>query len=85
MAIKPVGGKYKGVWINTLKNGENKIFVMVDSTERNDFPPHGHVVDYLTYGGIYREVSIEEHEQNYVENAFVEATPFSIPARVKIV
>jgi beta-galactosidase len=50
-----------------LKNGENKLFVMVDSTERKDIPPHGFVVDYLTYGGIYREVYIEEHDQKYID------------------
>ena len=54
-----------------LKNGLNTLFVMVDSTERKDIPPHGFVVDYLTYGGIYREVYIEEKEMNYIDNAFV--------------
>jgi beta-galactosidase len=54
-----------------LKNGENRIFVMVDSTERPDIPPHGFVVDYLTYGGIYREVYIEEQPQNYIEHALI--------------
>ena len=54
-----------------LNNGENTLFVMVDSTERKDIPPHGFVVDYLTYGGIYREVYIEEKEMNYIDNAFI--------------
>ncbi len=54
-----------------IKNGENKLFVMVDSTERKDIPPHGFVVDYLTYGGIYREVYIEEKEENFCDNAFI--------------
>lgn len=54
-----------------LNNGENKIFVKVDSTERKDIPPHGNVVDYLTYGGIYREVYIEEKDMNFVDNAFI--------------
>ena len=27
MAIKPVGGKYKGVWINTLKNGDISYYI----------------------------------------------------------
>lgn len=40
--------------------GENNLLtVYVDSSERNDIPPFGFVVDYLTYGGIYREVSLE--------------------------
>jgi beta-galactosidase len=54
-----------------LKNGENTLFVMVDSTERKDIPPHGFVVDYLTYGGIYREVYIEEKENNFIDQAFI--------------
>lgn len=32
------------------------IAVRVDSTERPDIPPFGFVVDYLTFGGIYRDV-----------------------------
>jgi len=55
----------------TLKTGENTLFVMVDSTERNDIPPFGFVVDYLTYGGIYREVYIEEQPLNYIEHALI--------------
>ncbi|KFZ27493.1 MAG: Beta-galactosidase [Candidatus Izimaplasma bacterium HR2] len=56
---------------DNLINGSNKIFVMVDSTERIDIPPHGFVVDYLTYGGIYREVYIEEQIQSYINHAFI--------------
>lgn len=37
-------------------DAENVVVVKVDSTERKDIPPFGNVVDYLTYGGIYREV-----------------------------
>lgn len=37
----------------------NLLAVYVDSRERADIPPFGNVVDYLTYGGIYREVSLE--------------------------
>lgn len=44
----------------TANVGEyNMLTVYVDSSERNDVPPFGFVVDYLTYGGIYREVSLE--------------------------
>ena len=41
-----------------LVPGENRLVVQVDSTERADFPPCGNVVDYLTYGGIYREATL---------------------------
>lgn len=35
---------------------ENVIVAEVDSRELENIPPFGNVVDYLTYGGIYREV-----------------------------
>lgn len=42
-----------------LKLGEENVLVVeVDSTERSDIPPFGNVVDYITYGGIYREVEL---------------------------
>ncbi|MGL5346451.1 MAG: glycoside hydrolase family 2 TIM barrel-domain containing protein [Peptostreptococcaceae bacterium] len=50
---------------------ENTIVVMVDSTERSDVPPYGKVVDYLTYGGIYREVSLRIVENTYVKNMYL--------------
>lgn len=34
----------------------NVLVVKVDSSEQSGVPPFGNVVDYLTYGGIYREV-----------------------------
>ncbi|WGK69774.1 glycoside hydrolase family 2 TIM barrel-domain containing protein [Candidatus Haliotispira prima] len=37
---------------------DNRLLVRVDSGERSDTPPFGFVIDYLTYGGIYREVSL---------------------------
>lgn len=46
---------------------DNVIAVKVGSTERSDIPPFGRVVDYLVYGGIYREVYIYVHESVYVE------------------
>lgn len=36
----------------------NMLSVYVDSRERDDIPPFGHVMDFLTYGGIYREVAL---------------------------
>jgi len=55
-----------------LLNGMNKIFVKVDSTERKDTPPYGFVIDYLTYGGIYREVYLVEYEREYIDQVFVD-------------
>lgn len=48
----------------------HRLVVRVDSTERRDFPPHGHVVDYLTYGGIYREVNLRLQDFDYISDAF---------------
>lgn len=50
-----------------LKFGEtNLLVVKVDSTERNDIPPFGGVVDYLCYGGIYREVYLNILDKEYI-------------------
>ena len=54
-----------------LQADEHVLAVVVDSTERSDIPPFGYVVDYLTYGGIYREVWLEETEDVFVSNAQV--------------
>ncbi len=50
---------------------DNVIAVMVDSRECNNLPPFGNVIDYMTYGGIYREVSLEIKEQYYLEDVYV--------------
>ncbi|MDA3810421.1 MAG: glycoside hydrolase family 2 protein [Spirochaetaceae bacterium] len=47
------------------------IAVMVDSTERSDIPPHGNVVDYLTFGGIYREAYLSIHKNIIIENIHI--------------
>ena len=51
--------------------GENVLAVDVDSTERPDIPPFGYEIDYLTFGGIYREVSLRIVPDTYIENIFV--------------
>jgi beta-galactosidase len=54
-----------------LKEGENVLQVRLDSTERTDIPPYGNIVDYLTFGGIYREVSLRYEEPCHITNVFV--------------
>src|SRR5207247_2451077 len=39
--------------------------------ERSDVPPNGYVVDYLTFGGIYREVRLRYVEPTYIKDVFV--------------
>jgi beta-galactosidase len=49
---------------------ENVLAVNVDSSERADIPPFGHEIDYLTFGGIYREVSLRIVPGTFIENVF---------------
>ena len=51
-------------------DGDNLLAVDVDSTERADIPPFGYEVDYLTFGGIYREVWLRIVPDTYIENVF---------------
>ncbi len=54
-----------------LKWGEDNVLaVEVDSTERADIPPFGENIDYLTFGGIYREVSMRAVPDVHFENIF---------------
>jgi beta-galactosidase len=50
--------------------GENVLAVDVDSTERPDIPPFGYQIDYLTFGGIYREVSLRVVPGTFIANIF---------------
>lgn len=49
---------------------ENVLAVLVDSTERKDIPPFGGDIDYLTFGGIYRDVQIRVVSNTFIENVF---------------
>lgn len=51
-------------------DGDNVLAVYLDSTERSDIPPFGYQVDYLTFGGIYREVNLRIVPATYIENIF---------------
>lgn len=49
-------------------DGANLLAVAVDSTERADIPPFGGIVDYLAFGGIYREVSLRVVPPAHIAN-----------------
>jgi beta-galactosidase len=51
-------------------DGENVLCVDLDSSERPDIPPFGYEIDYLTFGGIYREVSLRVVPGTFLENIF---------------
>ncbi len=56
------------------ESGDNVLQVRVDSTERPDIPPYGYVVDYLTFGGIYRDVHLRYVEPVHVYQVFAHAS-----------
>ncbi len=66
-------------------DGENVLTVHLDSTERPDIPPFGYVVDYLTFGGIYREVHLRYVAPTHITNARVKvADPLSPVQRISV-
>ena len=71
-------GGYTGFEFDITENirGKEKILlkVEVDSTERNDIPPFGNVIDYLTYGGIYREVYIKRVHKSFIKDLFIKTS-----------
>ena len=82
-------GEYKGAYnrfsfdiTDDIKSKGNVLVVELDSSERNEIPPFGNVVDYLVYGGIYREVWIEEVSEVYIDNAFVRTLNVLQPKKV---
>ena len=51
----------------------NIIAIQLDSRESLNIPPFGHVIDYMTYGGLYREVFLEVLNPLHIEDVFVSA------------
>ena len=49
---------------------DNVLAVQLDSTEREDMPPFGYEIDYMTFGGIYREVSLRVVPETFLDNIF---------------
>lgn len=55
---------------------ENLLCVRLDTTENPAVPPFGFVIDYLTYGGLYREVWYEERGASYIDDIFITTPKF---------
>src|SRR3712207_2519067 len=55
---------------------DNVLAVEVDSREREDIPPFGGNIDYLTFGGIYREVALRLVSDTFIEDVF--AKPMNV-------
>jgi beta-galactosidase len=75
-------GEYKGGFTpfsfelteHLKQDSENVLMVRVDSTERSDIPPFGDEIDYMTFGGIYREVSLRVVPMMYLDNIHAKTT-----------
>lgn len=56
---------------NKLKLGEDNVLtVKLDSRESLNIPPFGNVIDYMTFGGIYRDVYLEIKESCFISDVF---------------
>ena len=84
LSVEHVGG-YSGFdaeLTGLVSAGDNVITVVVDSTERPDIPPFGGVIDYLTFGGIYREVQLELLPDTFIADLRVASSPLPPGRRV---
>lgn len=57
-----------------LREKGNRLLVILDSKEDQNYPPFGFVIDYLTFSGIYREVSLISEPPQYLKNIYVHAS-----------
>ena len=62
--------------------GDNCIAVKLDTTENPQVPPFGFVIDYLTYGGLYREVWLDVRNKSHIEDLYI-TTPDLHTLRIK--
>ena len=56
-----------------LTQEENLLAVRLDSRESLNIPPFGHVIDYMTYGGLYREVYLDIQDPCHIRDVFPKA------------
>ena len=49
---------------------DNLLSVRLDTRESCNQPPFGFVIDYLTYGGLYREACLDVTEREYIADVF---------------
>ena len=60
----------------------NEVTVVVDSRESNNIPPFGNVIDYMTFGGIYREVYLSVGEKTHISDVFVKMLQVCEPSQM---
>ena len=62
----------------------NVLAVKLDSRESLDVPPFGFVIDYMTYGGLYRGVCLEVSNENFISDVFVTTKGKAFSAKVSL-
>lgn len=72
-----IGEHYSGYTAFTIEltdslmlGEDNLLVVKLDSRESLNIPPFGNVIDYMTYGGIYRDVYLDIKEKTYISDVF---------------
>ena len=66
-----------------LAAGVNHLSVTIDGSENPGIPPFGHVIDYLTYAGLYREAWLEIAAAVFISNVKIE-TPDVLDAEKRL-
>jgi len=83
-------GEHKGgytpfsVPINDSGGKEALVAVRVDSRERSDIPPFGYNVDFLTFGGIYRDVHLRVCPHSFIANVFAKGRDVLTAPRLEV-
>lgn len=54
-----------------VPENNNRIAVRLDSTENKSIPPFGFVIDYLTFGGLYRDCWLDIRNKTFLETPYV--------------
>jgi beta-galactosidase len=73
-----------GFEVTDILDETNILTIMVDSREDGDHPPFGGQIDYLTYGGIYREVSLVSTGEDMIASFLVDADEKTLNVRLSI-
>ncbi|MBD5102566.1 MAG: glycoside hydrolase family 2 protein [Subdoligranulum sp.] len=67
-----------------LRPGQTDLLaIKLDTSENPAIPPFGFVVDYLTYGGLYREAWLDVRERACITDLYI-TTPTPTTAEVKV-
>ena len=59
---------------NVIYGADNMLAVRLDTTENGAVPPFGFVIDYLTYGGIYRDVWLDDRPSLLIDDVYAAVT-----------